>query len=513
MAENNSRPENGVSEDTVGDAASTSREEDDVRPSLTSLVPDHEKPEILQQANLMQLLVDAVTYRSPLEDVEVILKCGAKVNNPVSRGLRPLHYAAYADYVECVRLLIARGADVNITDDIGYTPIHLCARKGNIVSMKILIDAGATVDFMTDSDDVDENTKTLGYLTVEPLNLAIENNHVDCLKLLLESGARPDHKYFMGHEINLVPLDHLMCLKILLQYGADPNVFNRCGVSPLMKACRQQNLPAARMLLKHGAIVDLQSPPRFDQKTALHFAVASGNAALVHVLLRHGASPRRREEYKYGALHTAVMCDRPDMCDMLFKWGAEVDGVTDECATPLMMACAMRPLSRQLEIVQLLLEKGADVNASSGYVTFTSPAYLSPIVEYLRHLESPRDVNIDILKLLIKYGAKMTFKRATTHARVKDPFGVLNYLGHVQDRDDVFHVLASNASAFDTDSIMFSHHLTPMQKILLIRMAKTPAPLRQLVRFMLRERLRPCLPTKVPCLPLPLVVKNYLLTG
>ena len=46
-------------------------------------------------------------------------------------------------------------------------------------------------------------------------------------RLLLDSGARPDHKYFMGYEINLVPLDHLECLKTLLQYGADPNVFNR----------------------------------------------------------------------------------------------------------------------------------------------------------------------------------------------------------------------------------------------------------------------------------------------
>ena len=50
----------------------------------------------------------------------------------VQRGLRPLHYAVYVDYVECVKLLIERGADVNATDDIGYTPIHLCARKGNI---------------------------------------------------------------------------------------------------------------------------------------------------------------------------------------------------------------------------------------------------------------------------------------------------------------------------------------------------------------------------------------------
>ena len=120
-------------------------------------------------------------------------------------------------------------------------------------------------------------------------------------------------------------------------FKATPHLLiSRCGVSPLMKACRQQNLAAARILLTNGAIVDLQSPPRFEQKTALHFAVASGNAALVHVLLRHGASPRRPVEYKYAALHSAVLCDRPDICDMLLKWGAEV---TTSC---LLMIIIMR---------------------------------------------------------------------------------------------------------------------------------------------------------------------------
>jgi ankyrin repeat protein len=59
--------------------------------------------------------------KSPLEDIKTILRCGANVNEPVKKGLRPLHYAAYVDYVECVCTLIDEGAKVNISDDIGYT--------------------------------------------------------------------------------------------------------------------------------------------------------------------------------------------------------------------------------------------------------------------------------------------------------------------------------------------------------------------------------------------------------
>ncbi|XP_076454959.1 ankyrin repeat and SOCS box protein 16-like [Babylonia areolata] len=470
------------------------------------------KPAIMEKKNLMQLLADAITYKSPLRDVDLILRCGGDVNSAVNRGLRPLHYAVYVDYVDCVRLLIERGADVNATDDIGYTPIHLCARKGNIESMRVLIEEGATVDFMTGEEgraEVEEKSRALGYLTIEPLNLAIENNHVDCLRLLLDHGARPDHKYFMGYEINLVPLDHLDCLRILLQYGADPNVFNRCGVSPLMRACRQQNLPAARMLINNGALVDLQCPPRFDQKTALHFAVTSGNAALVHLLLRHHASPARPDAYKYTALHAAVACDRPDMCEMLLRWGAKVDERSDESMTPLMLACATRGLSRQHELVQLLLEKGADVNANSGYLTYTSPAYLTSLVEYLRNMES--DVTLPLLQTLVRYGANVHFTGAATRVRVQDPHGVLNYLKHVKDRPEIYGLLVRTARRFDADAIRGYPHLSGAQKEELQFLARTPPSLKHCTRLVLREWLGRSLPVKVALLPVPEIIRNFVL--
>ena len=99
---------------------------------------------------------------------------------------------------------------------------------------------------------------------------------------------------------------------------------DRCGLSPLMKACKRQNLPTVRLLLQNGAEINLQSPLPFEQKTVLIHAVDSRNSALVHVILRHGASARRPKDYKYSPLQTAVLADRPDLCEMLLRWGAEV---------------------------------------------------------------------------------------------------------------------------------------------------------------------------------------------
>ncbi|XP_071096239.1 ankyrin repeat and SOCS box protein 3-like [Haliotis cracherodii] len=468
-----------------------------------------ERSSVFDPDYLLRLLADCITYRSSLHDIGVILRCGNVVNGPVKRGLRPLHYAAYADYSDCVKFLLDRGAQVNQPDDIGYTPIHLCARKGNFESMKILIEHGAWVDFFTDDTNIDENMKTLGYLTIEPLNLAIENNHIECVRLLLEKGARPDHKYFMGYEINLVPLEHIECVQLLLQFGADPNVCNRCGVSPLMKASRQHNLEAVRLLYKHGADVNLTCSPKFEQKTALFFAIQKGDLAITSYLLRHGAHPGRPADYKYAALHAAVAADRPDLCDILIKWDAEIDELTDENTTPLMLACATPHLKQQKAIVEVLLKNGADPNAHSDVLSYTSPC-LAPLTEYLRCIAD--SVTIDVPRLLIKYGANVSFKGSSSVTRLKDPFGILHYLpnSRVESREEIFHLLMQAGSVFDLGAIRLSTGLTIHERTILMEVAARPLPARQLVRLFLRKQLAGNLPERVALLPVPDIVKKYI---
>ncbi|XP_041370407.1 ankyrin repeat and SOCS box protein 8-like [Gigantopelta aegis] len=470
---------------------------------------DRKRPSLYDPETLQRLLVDCITFKSTIQDIEVVIKCGAKINEPVKRGLKPLHYAVYGDYVPCVQFLIEKGAGVNATDDIGYTPIHLCARKGNVASMEVLIENGAIVHSFN-SDD--EDAKALGCLTVEPLNLALENNHVDCVRLLLENGAKPDHLYFMGYEINLIPLENLECLEILLMYGADPNVFNRCGTSPLMKACRQQNIDACRMLLKYGAQVNLQCPSRFEQKTALHFAIDKGNIGIIHMLLRQGASPSRPDNYKFAALHAAVLKDRPDVCEMLLRWRADVDEKTDENATALMLACATPSLKLQRDLIELLLQHGADPNAHSNILSYSSPC-LSPLTEYLKNIAEK--VTYEIAHSLIKHGARVNFKGSTSIARLKDPHGVLHYLPNdkVKDRADIFDLLAEAGSSFDVHAIKHYSGLNTRERSILTQLSSKPLSARQLVRLYIRELMIPRVPEKVNRLPLPSVVRSYLLFG
>jgi len=49
---------------------------------------------------LQRMLADVIINRFPLADVTLLLRAGADPDGPVTRGLRPLHYAAYENNVE-----------------------------------------------------------------------------------------------------------------------------------------------------------------------------------------------------------------------------------------------------------------------------------------------------------------------------------------------------------------------------------------------------------------------------
>jgi len=92
------------------------------------------------------MLADVITSRFPLADVTLLLRAGADADGPVTRGLRPLHYAAYENDVDVAEVLIAGGADVNATDDLGYTPLHIATRHGHVEAARCLLDHGAAVN-------------------------------------------------------------------------------------------------------------------------------------------------------------------------------------------------------------------------------------------------------------------------------------------------------------------------------------------------------------------------------
>lgn len=431
---------------------------------------------------------------------------GACANGSIENGVYPLHRAVDCGYLECIDFLINNGADVNAPDESNRTPLLLSACKGSYETMKALIQNGARVNYCDTNDiEIPESVRQMGYLTYEPLNVAIENNFVKCVKLLLESEASVNKKYYMGYEINLVPMQHLQCFELLLQYGANPNVFSRCGMTPLMKACKENRIDVVRLLLRFGADIHAKCPASFEQKTAIYFAVENGGFEIVKLLTRNGAKVMKETGCKYNPLHLGVLTGNSKMCQLLLSLDAEVDSLADNGCTPLMLAAKTSMLQEVEIIMELLLKHGADPNAHACFASELLPIH-SAIVEYVRNNQK-NFKNTNIIKILLRCGAKVNIQTYMSCGQ-RDPFGILPYLTS-SCNENAIEILANVSKHFNSRAILESDSLHHSQREYLYAHAISPRPLKHLIRLSLVNQFGRYFTQNVVYLPLPNDMKAY----
>ncbi len=119
-----------------------------------------------------------------------------------------------------------------------------------------------------------------------PLVLVIQNNHPECVEVLLELGAKPNAGNWSPlHEAALV--GDAASARLLLQRKADPNRREKAnGGTPLHVACFQGQTEIAKMLIKAGANLNLRDKEGF---TALFQAKDQGHFELMKYLKSIGA--------------------------------------------------------------------------------------------------------------------------------------------------------------------------------------------------------------------------------
>lgn len=211
---------------------------------------------------------------------------------------------------------------------------------------------------------------------------------------------------------------------------------------------------------------------------------------------------------RYSALHTAIVSDNPEMCDALLRWDAQVEEVTDENSTPLQLACATPGLANRLAIIRKLLDHGANPNANSPFSSFSSP-FLAPLTEYMRCATD--EVQYDTVHALVLHGAKVHFRAASTASRAKDPHGILHCVQYLKSKPEVFHLLVSASAVFDVDSIRAYTSLSDEQRFTLLAVSSGPRDLRTLTHIRLWGIMQPRYESRVRKLPLPEMVRNFLL--
>jgi ankyrin repeat protein len=320
-----------------------------------------------------------------VDAAKLLLSHGAKVDAVEQwGGQTALIWAAAQNQPEMVKLLIKHGANVNVRSVVrdwqrkvtaegrpkdmnrgGLTPLLYAAREGNIECAKNLLAGGADIN-LTDP----ENTSAL--------LLALINIRWDFAKFIIFAGADVQGWDFWGQtplyvavdmntipaggRVELPPLDKttgLEVIELLLKDGANANaqlklrppyrhaIFDRnadamltTGATPLLRAAKVGDTGAIKLLLAHGALVDL---PNQDGVTPLLAAAGAG---------RNTSTTRGRFKTEKDAI-AAV--------ELLKAAGADINAATKAGETVL-HSSALRGWS---ELTKLLVASGADPNAAA----------------------------------------------------------------------------------------------------------------------------------------------------
>jgi ankyrin repeat protein len=158
-------------------------------------------------------------------------------------------------------------------------------------------------------------------------------------------------------------------IQMLLDKGAKVNVADRNGVTPLMVSA-ELGMGGFSLLLEHGAKVNVADS---NGKTPLMYAMNNRGYGTVSALLEHGAKINARDKEGETALMYAIRAAQHDPIRLIGDDQKKKELESQE---------------RYVELIKLLIDKGADVNArdSSGEtaLAFAQRMKRQEIVELLR---------------------------------------------------------------------------------------------------------------------------------
>jgi len=403
------------------------------------------------------------------EIVELLLKNEANPNENYFNMTALMTAAAYGRLEE-VKLLLKYGADKNKVFNNKDTALMLA--NANWISLK------------------EENPLKKNYFSIIQLLKKNEELIKPSYKKLLEASRdgnlKKVIKYFESSIFDINQKDtsedstgdtalgyackygHLEIVKFLVEKGADINQKNDFGKTPLMYASARGHLEIVELLLKNKADINKKNSK---DMTALMYASLHEYPKIVKLLIEKGASINNKDNNKFNAFmlankntHSSNKADliliqkslkgRENLLKKNFKELLEAskngnlkkvelllkennvdinekDSIGDSIGnTALMEACEYG----HLEIVKLLIEKGADVNLDNNFgitaLMYASKKGYLKIIELL--LKNDADINyqdnygknsaytaliyackegqLETVKLLLKKGANINEK-------------------------------------------------------------------------------------------------------
>src|SRR5215471_13577024 len=275
-------------------------------------------------------------------------KTATDVNKRGADGSTPLQRAVYDGNAAEVRRLLKAGAKVSLANNYGATPMGLAAEVGNAEVIRLLLEAGADAD----SPNADGQTALME---------VARTGNVETAELLVKHGAKVDAKERFGGQTALMWASarrHPEMMQFLISKGADVNArsidrdyqrhvtaegrpknLDSGGLTPLLYAARENCGGCVRVLLEHGADINLPDP---DAVSPLLLAIMNANWDIAEQLIAAGADVNQWDIFGEAPIYTAV-----DLRARIDSGRASIDPQNKTTG---------------LAVLKLLLDRGANPN-------------------------------------------------------------------------------------------------------------------------------------------------------
>lgn len=303
-----------------------------------------------KQPEMLKLLLDHgadPNARSNLNNWERQVTAEPRMKFMPVGGLTPLLFAAREGCTLCVEYLIAAGANIQMSDPENISPLIMACLNANWDSARLLLEAGAYVN-KWDIYGRSPIYATVDYITIPHGGRADKlssdlTSSLEFLELLLEAGANPNLQLKVVPPYRHLESDRtgfgerlllsagatsliraargadVDAIKLLLAHGALINLANDRGVTALMAAAGYSTRPAdtrGRFRTEIEAIAATQALLDGEEiavnlqdnlgSTALHGAAQMGWTAMVALLIEHGADISIKDSFGTTALDHAL---------------------------------------------------------------------------------------------------------------------------------------------------------------------------------------------------------------
>jgi uncharacterized protein len=304
------------------------------------------------------------SHNNDVAEVKRLIQAGAKVSLANHYGATPMSEAALQGETEVISVLLKAGADANSPNAEGQTALMLVARTGNVQAAKLLVSHRATVDAR----------EQWGQQTA--LIWAAAESQPQMVKFLLEHHADPNARAVVRDWQRKITAE------------GRPKDMHRGGFTPLLYAARESCIECAKIILSHGADINLPDP---DGRNALLIALLNFHWDLAQFLISQHADINAWDFWGESPLYVAVDLNAPQRTGR-----ADLPPIETNSG---------------IDIVALLLKSGANPNVQlklrppyrhAIFDRNNSPIFTTGATPLMR---AARGADLDSMKLLLAHGA------------------------------------------------------------------------------------------------------------